>query len=813
MPAAPPPAGGGPPARPRPLPRGSDLSQPVSLGPEAPREGTPPLFVGDLRPTQQAVLHRMLEMERTKKLACLMPAGAAGAPVEDEGAPEVPTVLRYNAGTLAAPFAFGKTVVVTALVALDRPPLEAPAYLNLPVSPRKVPVPLADVEMAGGERLAHRRKTATHRDHFGTPGTPGVLLEGSCRRVASTLVIASTSVISHWEDTFQEFAPHLSCYTIDGVASARKYVELVTRGFGNDYHVVMLKLGTMTLQRTARAKRALGFAPEEDSRESVPSPAALVRLLPGVRWDRVVVDDFDTIALDGGTPLPAGSFVWYVSATRKQTLRDWYDRDVYERRLGTALEDVVPGGWSILGALRNTLLFGHLRVTCTDRFLADELVLPRPAALRYRVAQPAALALLRDANLPAEVQEAINSGAVRAAARLLGCDCESPYDLAAWLFSKNKQALADAVEELDAWRAAAAALEARPAGLKPAPQSVVQAVLSAIRQGWEPAGAGDLPACVPDDVRGGPNLAKVSADFVAKRTAVLEKSSSSLERLRRNAAEEECQVCLDPWEDGKGTYYVTGCCQTVLCPTCLLDARGGGRADFRPNCPQCSEPLLRKGVPQLRAVNREIELEKLTASSFARDLAAGGPASAAPAAAPAVTPEERINARYLAEGKDGKVRALLELVLGLSVTAEAQETAPFPDKLLGLGGPYVPPPPPGEDGLEPRRRFLLYSQHPETTRRLKAIFEAFGVDALHLSGSRKNKDHLIRRFRTSDAPLEVMIIASGKDCAGIHLPECTDLIFFYRMASAAVEAQFLGRAQRPGRRASLRVHHLCYADE
>jgi hypothetical protein len=46
------------------------LTRGFVLTERSPREPTPALFLGELRPTQQAVLARMLKMEATKKSTC-----------------------------------------------------------------------------------------------------------------------------------------------------------------------------------------------------------------------------------------------------------------------------------------------------------------------------------------------------------------------------------------------------------------------------------------------------------------------------------------------------------------------------------------------------------------------------------------------------------------------------------------------------------------------------------------------------------------------------------------------------------------------
>ena len=62
-------------------------------------------------------------------------------------------------------------------------------------------------------------------------------------------------------------------------------------------------------------------------------------------------------------------------------------------------------------------------------------------------------------------------------------------------------------------------------------------------------------------------------------------------------------------------------------------------------------------------------------------------------------------------------------------------------------------------------------------------------------------------------PTHVLLVADARDCAGLHLGALSHIVFFHRVADAAVRAQVIGRAARPGRRSDLAVTELVIEGE
>lgn len=814
------------------------------LDEDSPRMTEPPLFVGKLYPPQQAVLFRMMLLEK-EQVAPL---------VQDEsyatfGDPSAVTdVLTFNAGCLTAPFAFGKTVVISALMGWERMPRKRSVPLNIPISfaaEDSANAEPADITCITAPGLDINLPTrCLQRPLFGLASACPDFTLTYCPKhhIDSTLVLVANAVISHWAETIERFVPHLSCFIIEGVDTLKEYLKLVESGDHVDYQVVLFKVGTMAWPWPW---------PEEHRSEQPKGPQSsftLCDVLPNVIWSRVVIDDYDTINLSRTSYLPTAYFTWYVSATNKRTTHldrapggkdlSWYESDVESSRkmlswFHKAIYPSRPNRVQIRAASMDKYLCETLSVNCTEDFRNSQFILPRPVVREYIVEPNAVLNLLEGVEMSDEVRQALNSGAISTAAQLMGLECETASDLVSGLLTQNKKE----VEEKRGWLAALQHVEyemALASALTPGPTPVeATRIVNAIKEKKITATSDPVTmwaaAEVPKMGKSGAFTSKADT-FRAKCKEVLDKSSRVLERLKENSQEGECQVCLVPWDEvedpggdhndegGSCRKFVTKCCQILVCPVCVIapdHGYGQRKVEFVKECPNCFASLDKDGETQLLSIRDGVELDDLSLDQLSSKKNEGeegadkGQEEAEPADPldPKNPIEERIEHMWKTNSQDHKIRAVAQIVLGLKVTCNIERAGPPLKGLLGNDGPLKPMP------KEKEVRVLIFTHLPESTRRITAALSSLQISVQVLQGRRTEKDKRIKKFKTSQAPLEVLIVTSGRDCAGIHLPETTDQIFFHKHISDAVSAQLAGRGQRYGRKYSLRVHKLFYEGE
>ena len=494
----------------------------------------------------------------------------------------------------------------------------------------------------------------------------------------------------------------------------------------------------------------------------------------------------------------------------------------------------------------------------------------RVGVTRYRRAvveggRAAAFAEALGAN--ADVLELAAGGAWSAAAAeagLAGGAAEGAAGLIVGLMGRHSDRAREALAVLAAAEAARRAYAAGQRAPAPAPapgsaksKEALAQLRSAIADGDVPLITGLVPAAVI--------AAGASATLATIETAVGHASESlaaaraPLERLRARLAEDgdDCACCGLPIADAAecaapdtaARYLMAACCQISICGDCI--APRGRRIQ---NCVMCGAPAA--GIIRIVAnIGDAIEsgfqfLAGNVAAGFAAapvapvdtapvDTAADAPVAAddgdddaAPAAdadgdaaavadgaaaavadAAAAVVADGVAAAHVPTADDfnagidlgirGKLAVVARLIAAEPAAEPGDECAPFATGLAGdgpLGAGAA-----GGTGA----RVLIYARHAETMRLLERELAILGVMTAPLRGTRAQRDVAVATFKNvaGRAP-RVLLVADARDCAGLHLPEISHVVFFHRVEDAAVRAQVVGRAARPGRTRDLIAYEL-----
>jgi SNF2 family DNA or RNA helicase len=101
-------------------------------------------------------------------------------------------------------------------------------------------------------------------------------------------------------------------------------------------------------------------------------------------------------------------------------------------------------------------------------------------------------------------------------------------------------------------------------------------------------------------------------------------------------------------------------------------------------------------------------------------------------------------------------------------------------------------------------RILVFALHEEHLR------TALPPNVQRLSGHVQTRQRQITAFR--QGVQQILLLNSLQACAGMHLPETTDVIFLHRPPQD-LEKQCVGRAYRLGRTMDLHVHYILPQEE
>lgn len=110
----------------------------------------------------------------------------------------------------------------------------------------------------------------------------------------------------------------------------------------------------------------------------------------------------------------------------------------------------------------------------------------------------------------------------------------------------------------------------------------------------------------------------------------------------------------------------------------------------------------------------------------------------------------------------------------------------------------------------PKGKYLIFSEFDHTLNTILQKFNDNNILYDKLMGSSGHITNLIKQY--SEGKINALLLNAKHFGSGLNLQMTSDVIIYHRM-SKDLEAQIIGRAQRPGRNTSLNVHYLCYENE
>lgn len=749
-----------------------------------PRAANPAGFKGELYMPQKTLLAAMLALERRPLVS-----------VEDGRCPDGwAPLVQTRMGRISEKFSFGKTVLSLALVCSQRVPARLPDQQPLMTYPL----------VGAGARSGNRASVIASRGGGGTydPVGPGFLPEATVRYsryLPLTIVAAAANVISQWENETRRFTD-LRYFIVENVRSLREFEEMYRRGEVAALDLVFVKAGRVTTSFVVK-----GEPPHQGRAKNRSLFEALARVLEGVPVARLIIDDYDTLKLGSDDCFVPALFTWLVSATRRQTtakavLRTGHAtiEDFFRANLATS--------FPILGAALDDVINKVFSLHCAPEFVDAHISSTKIGFRRVFVRGGQAAAILRDLDVPEEIVEMVNADAVGTAAQTLGIAAQSIGDVIHRVVGVHLDKLRHAVRALARVARAREALAAKGGSEKD--REAIKELRAALKDGSDAEVAAALAATAGPSPEVAASLKSLEEWAEEQR----DKHGKTLNRMRDNIREGQCQCCMVPFEkddDAEPAYVLAGCCQIIVCEPCITRKEGANKKSFIKRCPNCARDI--KVETGLVRVGAELDLE-----AALKDETVIGAAPDDPPANPAADPEP---AEAGAEAKapagdpldalnNPKLKTLIQLMrrefrrgAGNAADVEALDcirdvsTGPYVEGLLD-GRRCLPWP------LGKPRKFLIFTMHAESTRLVARTCEGLAIPFCILRGTRAQKDEATRALHED---VDVMLVTSAKDCGGLNLPLLSHLVFYHRILDRNVEAQVAARGQRLGREHNLEI--------
>jgi hypothetical protein len=236
------------------------------------------------------------------------------------------------------------------------------------------------------------------------------------------------------------------------------------------------------------------------------------------------------------------------------------------------------------------------------------------------------------------------------------------------------------------------------------------------------------------------------------------------------------------------------CCQIIICEECITVGENRSKT-FIKKCPNCAAELtygVNKNINGLIKVGNNVNLEDALSDDIV------------------LTIDDITPIHHKEEPKESiknlKIRALLQLLQSNNQITDNYCISDniIPPSISGLLVGKVDIPHTGKN------KYLIFSLLTETTHFLHDELSKHNVNHLVLQGNKTQKNNIIESFKND---IDVLLITATNDCAGLHLPFVSHIIFYHKIIDHNIESQIAARGQRLGRTSNLEIIYLLYQYE
>jgi len=280
-------------------------------------------------------------------------------------------------------------------------------------------------------------------------------------------------------------------------------------------------------------------------------------------------------------------------------------------------------------------------------------------------------------------------------------------------------------------------------------------------------------------------------EIVARRSAEVRarvaECNESVERFRTRISEGECVICSE-MEFPEG-FFVTNCCFSVLCGKCLAHGTHQQGKSAVGRCPSCRNLLNYR--TNMLFIAGDVDVEQLINGQ-------PEPEPEPETAAPPVDDWQHL---------PPKLMALNYIIRGQPIPASAANCFSLTEmqlnvaNVLGHGNAPTAAGPPA---------VLVFASYDESLSIIQENIKDFCRCAVLPRGSSAHE--IIDQFNSG--AVQVLLICSQRDCAGLDLQHATDIVFFNEFTRVTEFAQSVGRVQRFGRNnVAARCHILAFRNE
>jgi hypothetical protein len=742
---------------------------------------TPVGFKVTLLPHQKVIIKAMYDLEQ-KRYVRVNGLRKNQSDVPDDG------IIETCAGVLSDKLGSGKTYDILGLIALSNEK-KIPKTANI----SHLPVMRRDRAVKMLQRNAF---DLSYYEHIGCKTEVRRIYK---KYLPLTLIFVSKSVLLQWQKAITENT-NLKVFMIENIFNLKVFYEMLFKPNKHNnrdklmsYDIILVKNGDISGR----------FEPEELKETQLQGVgvkkilSVFGELFKDFCFERIVLDDFDTLGIPNNAFTIPALFTWFVSATKKATTSN--NKEYDSKTITDAICNYRPAYTSVW---KNRNLFTFFNISCDEKFVDDSTQSSQVEFYSYQFHNPNEqyIGLLgamgtQDAHM---IMEALNGDAINTAAGNVGIKTTSVADIFEkvldnkWnIYKKNLEVekymfrvdeyLSELGPRVDDEGYGNAVLEKFRRNLrKPGPMELVRSSIK-----YEDAG-----------------VTGIYEEVKSENTASKEENGKAINRVKDNLKQGDCPITCVPLAECNGVVIMKCCGVTISAEAAswsLKFHRGGsgGGSNIAGVCPNCRRQI---EFTQLILVDKELKLEDIINESIE---------------IPEPLPVEIKEDEEIVETEElNKFSCITRIILGEDLTdpeiakIKQQRVIKIPGMLVGNF----------DKGSAPvsDRKVLVYASYGETLDLLTEKLIAKGISFLRVQGTTRHIEDMVNRYNLPNSnpeSISVLLINGAQYCAGLNLQVTTDLIYTHKIVDQNVESQVAGRASRYGRVHNLRIHYVLYDNE
>lgn len=733
-----------------------------------------------LLPHQQRTLKAMMDLEKKRYIK-----------ISDESLPEniKNMTVETNCGILSEKPGSGKTFEILALITESNPTNVAEITT--------LPFPRSDLI----ENRAFKDRVG-----FKDCGTSIEIRKMYKRKLKQTLIFVGKSVLSQWSMCIKKYT-NLKPFIIENIFHLREFYELIFEKKNmkkfNEYDIVLVKNGNIagkfnvneldnTKVNLSKSKSILNVFGE---------------LFIDYCWERVVLDDFDTLLIPTNAKVIPAKFTWLISATKKfpmgkRNIQIYSDNNDILKYCRPMYIDV----WI------NRELFSFFNIGCCNSFIDKSTNASLVKYYLYNFDNPNDRFIGLIGNLGDEhktIAEMINSDSINTASNAVGLKTsETKQNSVIDIFSKilDKKWI-DYKKNLEIERYLKKFYDYYNNLSEGSITS--NEILTKIKKNLKKPGP--FKFILSNISYKNSSITDIVKIIESENKIQKDEYGKAIERVKDNLKHNICPITRESLTDSIGMIIIK-CCGIVLSKEAV---------EMCYNVPKSRCVMCRSEVSKdmFIYIDKEINLDKIELSDdelehdseSESELDNGIKKDGLEMGFDDLDLDLELDEIKKDDDVINKVNCIIKIIQGketeLSIRSQL-EGVMIPGLLEGSND-YG-------DASPNEKKVIIFTNYSESMSNIERKLIEKNISFARLNGSARQIAEIHRKYwlEYNDIhAINVLLISGSKYCAGLDLQNTTDLIFAHKVIDKNIEMQIAGRGARYGRKKNFNIHYVLYNNE